>query len=458
MVANSDKEKPGRNIFIVGHSSGAIYVWRRQRFSSNTDESNGDKDRGPQAVLPSPAHDQLRDSRYMHKGPVTALKMQPKTQFLYSGSADRTIKLWDIFDSEHPPCLRQTFSGHGGSVTCIEFAPLMGQYPGYMMTGSTDQTVILWKNADGREMMLYPFYIKMRVIELKEWPTSLLFLSTRMAHGDLHIGDSAGKIWRMAFEMQDSKAGGGLRQTEPKVWTGMSSHQLGILQMVAEPHEGVILSISNDITVKVWESLSGASKKMLKNDNRVRFNAMHVDAANCDVYLVDSLGFLTVWNWVSERTMLVQRLTHVENGLLAVSFSAPVCLALSQSLPKIVPMLAEKLSLGLHRRMSACKHACIQIAPIQTRYALIGTWDLTRPCCCAGLLQHPSHRAICFAREQDRIVHDCAWYGPRGIARAHGACTGPRADAAGQRRHLWAGHALLMRARQHSKGLGPDES
>ena len=46
---------------------------------------------------------------------------------------------------------------------------------------STDKSVIVWHNAQGRDMMMYPFYVKLRVITLKVWPTSLLFVSTRLA-------------------------------------------------------------------------------------------------------------------------------------------------------------------------------------------------------------------------------------------------------------------------------------
>lgn len=197
MLSVSDKDRPQKNVFICGHSSGALYVWRRQRLHANTEDKGQ-----PETFLPSSAHSQLQDPKFIHRGPVTTLKKQPHTEYIYSGSADRSIKLWDIFDPEHPPCLRQTYIGHGGSVTAIEFAPNMGQHPGYMMSGSTDKTVILWKNAEGREMMQYPFYIKMRVFDLKTWATSLSFVSTRLAQGELYIGDSAGKIRRLSLTVQ----------------------------------------------------------------------------------------------------------------------------------------------------------------------------------------------------------------------------------------------------------------
>ena len=30
--------------------------------------------------------------------------------------------------------------------------------------GGTDKTVVVWKDADGRDMMLYPFYVKHHVV------------------------------------------------------------------------------------------------------------------------------------------------------------------------------------------------------------------------------------------------------------------------------------------------------
>ena len=137
MVSVNDKDRQQKNVFICGHSSGALYVWRRQRFNANAE------DKGPEAILPSSAHDQLRDPKYIHKGPVTVLKIQPVTQFLYSGGSDRTIKLWDVFDPEHPPCLRQTYAGHGGSVTAIDFAPYMGAQPGAPLYTSYLQLVLV---------------------------------------------------------------------------------------------------------------------------------------------------------------------------------------------------------------------------------------------------------------------------------------------------------------------------
>jgi len=56
--------------------------------------------------------------------------------------------------------------------------------------------------------------------------------------------------------------------------TSESSHELGILALVAEPHESVIMSIANDICVKVWDTPTAKTKKTRKNQNRCKKNIL----------------------------------------------------------------------------------------------------------------------------------------------------------------------------------------
>ena len=103
-----------------------------------------------------------------------------------------------------------------------------------MISGSTDKTLIVWTSADGREMMLYPFYVKMRVLDMKIWPNTLLFVSTRMNQGELYIGDSEGEIRKLKF---DSEARDGVVGSNPskfhnkKVGHQVESYSLSFVSM-----------------------------------------------------------------------------------------------------------------------------------------------------------------------------------------------------------------------------------
>eukprot|EP00960_Hanusia_phi_P021680 642353-Hanusia_phi.AAC.5 len=130
--------KSYRSALICGHTSGSIHIWRKQRSVFETKDLSTN---GVEAIKPWwPRRDDQRSSEManvFHKAHVTVLKMQPKTDFLYSGSADRTIKLWDIFENERQAVLRQTFTGHGGTVTDIAFAAQIGEH---LSCSSLDRT------------------------------------------------------------------------------------------------------------------------------------------------------------------------------------------------------------------------------------------------------------------------------------------------------------------------------
>lgn len=127
----------------------------------------------------------------------------------------------------------------------------------------------------------------------------------RGEQGDLYIGDGQGSIRRLVLVASEAK--NGLRQEEVETWSNsLSSHALGITTLVAEAHEGVMLSMGNDACVKVWEHATSSNKKTHKNDRRCRYAGMALDSTHQDVYLVDDKGFLTVWNWMSEKTIFCE--------------------------------------------------------------------------------------------------------------------------------------------------------
>ena len=73
---------------------------------------------------------------------------------LASASADRTVKLWDVFGRDLAPKQRcvQTLVGHSGSVTALSFLR------GSLITASTDGTLRIWRSAADRNLLLYPFF------------------------------------------------------------------------------------------------------------------------------------------------------------------------------------------------------------------------------------------------------------------------------------------------------------
>jgi WD40 repeat protein len=71
-----------------------------------------------------------------HTDGVTSLSFTPDSQILTSGSADNTIKFWDITNGK----LLTTFSGHPGKVNSVSLSPDAK----VLVSGGEDAGVMLW--------------------------------------------------------------------------------------------------------------------------------------------------------------------------------------------------------------------------------------------------------------------------------------------------------------------------
>ena len=78
-----------------------------------------------------------------HAGSVHALVLSPDGQRLYTGSQDRTVRVWSTADG----ALLQTLQGHKSSVNALAVSA-DGQR---LYSGSQDRTVRVWSTADGAQ-------------------------------------------------------------------------------------------------------------------------------------------------------------------------------------------------------------------------------------------------------------------------------------------------------------------
>jgi WD40 repeat protein len=80
-----------------------------------------------------------------HRGAVTTVTFSPDDRLLASGSADKTVKLWDAATGKEV----RSLEGHTGRVTALAFAPDGKR----LATASADQTVRMWDTATGEQLL-----------------------------------------------------------------------------------------------------------------------------------------------------------------------------------------------------------------------------------------------------------------------------------------------------------------
>lgn len=72
---------------------------------------------------------------------MTCTRFHPNSNYIATGSADRTVRLWDVLNGN---CVR-IFTGHKGPIHSLAFSP-NGRF---LATGATDGRVLLWDIGHG---------------------------------------------------------------------------------------------------------------------------------------------------------------------------------------------------------------------------------------------------------------------------------------------------------------------
>lgn len=170
-----------------------------------------------------------------HKDAVMALSWnQIHKQVIASGSADRTVKLWDVTkDSSDGPAA--TFSHHKGKVQCVEWHPQEGTL---LATGSYDKSVTLLDARSNGENVK-----KVRIngdCEALGWdPFHPEYLTVASDDGTLCCWDVR------RFE------------TSKPLWTFVASEFGGVSAMSYNQHvKGLLATCSIDKTVTLWDTYS----------------------------------------------------------------------------------------------------------------------------------------------------------------------------------------------------------
>ncbi len=163
-----------------------------------------------------------------HRDVVLSVAFSPDGKQVVSGSEDNTVRLWDVQTGE---AIGEPWQGHGGNVRSVDFSP-----DGKMVaSGSDDKTVRLWDAQTG-ETIGEPWQGH------SDWVNSVAF----SPDGRMVVSGSADKTVRL----WDAETG----QPIGEAWQG---HSNSVRSAIFSPDGKKVVSGSQDNTMRLWDAQTG---------------------------------------------------------------------------------------------------------------------------------------------------------------------------------------------------------
>ncbi|POM76339.1 WD40 repeat-like protein, partial [Phytophthora palmivora] len=275
-----------------------------------------------------------------HAGAVLTLDFAPDLGpegLLFSGSADRSIKIWDPWGGLDTPlpsrnryaCV-QTLSEHCGSVVCLR---VLTHQSHAIISCSLDRTVKTWYPTEGRGLLLYPWYLPAQSISQpgSSWPSAFCVRSG--ANGTLFIGDSAGGISVYAnssgkaneivpdnaIDIVDYKQLGD-HFDEKFQWALRRKfshfHSLGISKLQVVADNCFVVSLGFDEKAQIIDAISGALSATISSAGAARFISCTWDDQGQILLLGDVAGYVHLWNMFDDK--LLARRQMITTAPLAI--------------------------------------------------------------------------------------------------------------------------------------------
>jgi hypothetical protein len=157
----------------------------------------------------------------LHAWPVESVAFSPDGRILASGSADKTVRLWDVSSRQ----LLATLTGHEESVDSVAFSP-----DGRLLaSGSRDKTVRLW-DVSSRQL-----------------------LATLTGHYNIVLSVAFSPDGRLLASASDDKTVRLWDVASRQLLATLTGHKKGVESIVFSPDGRLLASCSLDKTVRLWD-------------------------------------------------------------------------------------------------------------------------------------------------------------------------------------------------------------
>ncbi|CAN0907173.1 Protein JINGUBANG [Linum grandiflorum] len=178
-----------------------------------------------------------------HKDCVSCMAYYHTEGLLYTGSHDRTVKVWRVHDDKKP-CV-DSFQAHDESITSI----IVNQDDGCVFTASFDSSIKIW-----RRVYRENSHTLTMTLRFQQSPVNALALTRSLTSSGaccfLYSGSSDGTInfWEKEKFSGRFNHGGFLQ-----------GHRFAVLCLAAVEEAKLVFSGSEDTTIRVWRREGGSS-------------------------------------------------------------------------------------------------------------------------------------------------------------------------------------------------------
>mmetsp|Transcript_83169 Transcript_83169/g.239013 ORF Transcript_83169/g.239013 Transcript_83169/m.239013 type:complete len:749 (-) Transcript_83169:115-2361(-) len=281
---------PQRNFLFLGLTDGKICCWETDKSAT---PPRG-KDTAPTRVLDE------------HRGGIRCMIfVEDLCQgIMFTGSADRCIKMWDLSDPRISiPCVH-SLHGHGGTVLALEYGSEM------LLSSSSDGFLCIWKDQSPTKLLRFPAYsIRQKISpdpragpQGSRQPRESWFLSIAIRDGEvpsIFAGDSEGYV----HIYKPDSGSEGENQLFLLAWK-KQIHELGISKILTVPMESFLITLAYDQKFKTLDSLSGQVVFEEFNQCGVIFNGLAWDPVCQDVVVADEKGNIGFYNLYTETCVV----------------------------------------------------------------------------------------------------------------------------------------------------------
>ncbi|XP_050216982.1 protein pleiotropic regulatory locus 1 isoform X1 [Mercurialis annua] len=227
-----------------------------------------------------------------HLGWVRSIAFDPSNTWFCTGSADRTIKIWDIGSGR----LKLTLTGHIEQVRGLA----VSQRHTYMFSAGDDKQVKCWDLEQNKVVRSYHGHLS-GVYCLAVHPTIDLLLTGGR--------DSVCRVWDIRSKVQAF---------------ALSGHDNTVCSVFTRPTDPQVVTGSHDTTIKFWDLRNGKTMSTLTHHKKsVRAMALHpsehsfasASADNIKKFNLPKGEFLH--NMLSQQKTIINAMAVNEDGVVA---------------------------------------------------------------------------------------------------------------------------------------------